>query len=122
MLTSFEVGAVFTLQNEASGVLGELSEQFARLDELARGVQATLDAMGKDTLAGIQGGVDRLANAMSGLETRSREFADQLTTGFGQATAAIGRAVSQTDALEAGFDRATAAARRFYETARGGGM
>ncbi len=122
MQTSFEVGALFTIQNDASGVLGELSEQFARLDELARGVQATLEAMGKDTLASIQGGVDRLANAIHGLEARSREFTETLTTGANTTNDALGRTAAQAEAIATGFDHAEAAARRFYETARGGGM
>jgi hypothetical protein len=121
--TSFEVGALFTIDaGNASGVLGELSEQFARLDELARGVQATLEAMGKDTLASLQGGVDRLANAMQGLETRSRQFTEALTTGAKTANTALGETAAQAEAIAHGFDRAEAAARRFYETARGGGM
>ena len=99
-----------------------MSEQFARLDELARGVQATLEAMGKDTLASLQGGVDRLANAMQGLETRSRQFTDALTSGAKTANTALGETAAQAEAIAHGFDRAEAAARRFYETARGGGM
>ena len=123
MQTSFEVGALFTIDaGNASGVLGELSEQFARLDELARGVQATLEAMGKDTFASLQGGVDRLANAMQGLETHSRQFTDALTSGANTANTALGETAAQAEAIAHGFDRAEAAARRFYETARGGGM
>lgn len=121
-VVSFEVGAIFTIQNDGADTLASMADQFTRLDELARGLQATIDTLSKDGLANLSGGVDRLSGTLASLEEKSRGLTDTMTSGIDGATASIGRAVDQANALAQAWDRAAAAASRFSDSARGGGM
>ena len=99
MITSFEVGAVFTIQNDGAETLASMAEQFGRLDELARGLQASIDAISKDGLTNLTSGIDRLSGMISGLEETARTATTTMSGGFDGVTASIGRAIDQADDL-----------------------
>lgn len=112
MLTSFEVGAVFTIQNEASGVLSEMAEQFTRLEELARTLQGSLASIGEGAFAALESGFERINQAFSELDARVGQSAELIETGMGTAGLAVGEATAKVEALASAFERAATAAGR----------
>lgn len=121
-VVSFEVGAIFTIVNDGAETLASMAEQFARLDELARSLQSTIDALSKDGLGSLSAGIDRLGNAIGGLEEKTRTATTAMSGDFDNVAAAIDRAITQANALAAAYDNAATAAGRFATSANGGGM
>ena len=121
MITSFEVGAIFTIQNDGAETLASMAEQFGRLDELARSLQGTIDSLSKDGLGGLSAGIDRLGNAIGGLEDKTHTATTAMSGDFDSVAASIDRAIDQANALAAAYDRAAEAANRIAMNASSGG-
>ncbi len=71
-----------------------MAEQFARLDELARSLQSTIDALSKDGLGSLSAGIDRLGNAIGGLEEKTHTATTAMSGDFDNVAAAIATAPS----------------------------
>ena len=72
--------------------------------------------------ASLSAGIDRLGNAIGGLEEKTRTATTAMSGDFDSVAAAIDRAITQANALAAAYDRAAAAAGRFATSANSGGM
>ena len=122
MLTSFSVGAVFEVDDRASGSLANMAEGFARLDELARSVQESLTALGQEAFGGLSAGIDRIATAMTSLQDSARTLGENMTGSLDAVVAATTRSAEGVDGITAAFDRAAAAAGRYRDAMGGGGV
>lgn len=91
MITSFEVGAVFKVINEASPALRQILKQVRDLNVAVEKARANLALLGKGAMPGLAGAVaetDALATAW-GLVARNARLAQ---AALGSATGAAGRA------------------------------
>lgn len=119
---SFEVGAIFMIEDRATGVLNTLSEQFTALGEKITAVEEKLGAFGKGTglfepLIAAVGKVNDALESIIGTASRASQ-------GMAESMAAAGRSVdafiTKLDGIAEAYRRAGAAASNFASAAAAG--
>ena len=91
MLTSYRVGAVFTVVDEISPVLFSLSSKFGEFGKLVGGIKESLATLGSFSTAPAVESFARMNGAIEGTIAKVAELKTSLAT-IGSATAGANRA------------------------------
>lgn len=111
MISSFEVGALFRIQNEASAELIRLAEQVERLDQLVNRTRANMAEMAEIRYGGLTrslGSVERNMGLVAGASDR---MALSVTTGLDSMAVGVGRVTAEMALLRAEMAGIAAAGR-----------
>jgi hypothetical protein len=102
--TSFEVGAVFKIVDQATGPLERLSREMAAFDKLINNVKKNLLEVGAIKFAGLE-------TSLKALGDQAAAFGKRMDTSLNSAIGRTDAAVVSVDRLAAAWDAVTVAAR-----------
>lgn len=119
MAISFEVGAIFLIEDRASGVISSMSEQFARLQEQITTIQERLNILGRaeNVFAGLQSGVTAINTALGALATEAERVGTVVKDMFASSAGAANAFAADLDRVAAAYRGVATAATQ----ASGGG-
>lgn len=99
MISSYEVGAIFRIVNDASPTLERIASQLRGLDGLIASAKKELSSLGSSFGGGLVGRIESAGNALKGLDTNA-----------GTARTAIGALADSMASIGGAADRAVGAA------------
>jgi hypothetical protein len=98
MPSTYEVGAVFRITDEASAVLQRIASQFRELNALIDDAKASLSSLASTRLAGLTGRIGKVGEALTSLSAAADKSTGSVVSGLGSIDAA---AVASIDSLKA---------------------
>ena len=117
-VTSFEVAALFSIEDHASGPLFSIAEAMEKVSSLAMEAKAALSEAESIRFGGAARSIDKLAESIVGLTRAASSVSEGLSATAEAVTANARTTAEQVDGIAAAFDRAAAAEERFREQAQ----
>lgn len=116
---SYEVGAIFTIEDRGTFVLERMGESFAALDAKITGIQDRLATFGKGEglFGGVLAGIGEVGAAIEGLAAKATAMAEAMERAFSRSAAAATAAARE---MSAAADSMGTAAERMAGTGAGG--
>src|SRR5487761_2569280 len=111
METSFVVGAIFEIDDQASAALGALGEQFERLGGIIQGVKDKLASFGDISTTAEIGSIESLDKALTGVGDKAAALGTSISSSFAAVGDATRAATEQVDLMAGAFGRLDAAAK-----------
>ena len=106
MISAGEVGAVFTIKDDASAVLARLADQFNALQGVIDKIKESIASIG-----GMEGGLGKLQEQLTQTGRAGADASQIITDAFGKVDGAVDTAISRVNALRDSFTQAAEAAR-----------
>jgi hypothetical protein len=111
MITSFRVGAVFQVVDEATPVITRIGTEMRELAELAERAKVAIQSIGRTSLTGVNTRAQELAKSIGSVSTAAKGMGDAVDSSATLAATGIARATGESDLLTASLRSAAAASR-----------
>ncbi len=118
MITSFEVAALFSIEDDASGPLLAIAEAMEKVSSLAMEAKAALSEAASVRFGGVSRSLDKLAESIGALNRAATSMSEGLAATAEAVTVSARTTAEQVDGIAAAYDRAAAAEERFREQAQ----
>jgi hypothetical protein len=112
MISAGEVGAIFVVNDEASGALQKIADEFNRIQGLVDKITAAFDKIG-----GADGGLRALQEALGLTAKAGEDSAKTISEAFGGVDKAVSTATEGVNTLKRSFTEAAEAARAIQASA-----